>query len=151
MSIVTPLWRKEETPLVILIIGQSKCNQYHLKQFNFCFLFFIFFYFCVFFVSVYIFILIVTPFQRKEETPRVILANWPIQIQPIPSQTIQFLLVCFLDFICSFLFIWLKYLDFFFFFDGCVRCSSVISTFSASITSIAVSSFTSSALSTTGM
>ena len=116
MSIVTPLRRKEETPLVILIIGQSKCNQYHLKQFNFCFLFFIFFCFCVFFVSVYIFILIVTPFRRDTPCYFGKLAN---PMQPIPSQTIQFLLVCFLDFICSFLFIWLKYLDFFFFFDGC--------------------------------
>lgn len=50
MSIVTPLRRKEETPLVILIIGQSKCNQYHLKQFNFCL-----FAFLILFVLFYLF------------------------------------------------------------------------------------------------
>ena len=142
--------RKEETPLVILIIGQSKCNQYHLKQFNFCFLFFIFFCFCVFFVSVYIFILIVTPFQRKEETPRVILANWPIQCNQYHLKQFNFCLFAFLIlFVLFYLFGWNILISSFS--STVVRCSSVISTFSASITSIAVSSFTSSALSTTGM
>ena len=119
MSIVTPLRRKEETPLVILIIGQSKCNQYHLKQFNFCFLFFIFFCFlCFFCFCLYFYFNCHTISAQGRDTPCYFgkLAN---PMQPIPSQTIQFLLVCFLDFICSFLFIWLKYLDFFFFFDGC--------------------------------